>query len=124
MANIKFVFIITHSHDRPDEVAGALQIAANMRAFDTEVDFFLMNEGALLGKKGYADTLLGQSKGQFSPIHELLKTHLEDFEAKFYVCEACAKYYELTEDVLIDNAEIKTGSFLGEMLLERQGLTF
>jgi len=39
MAKKKFVFIITHSFDRPDLVAGALQLATNMKAFDTELDF-------------------------------------------------------------------------------------
>jgi len=32
MAEKKFVFIITHSYDNPDKVAGALQLAANMKA--------------------------------------------------------------------------------------------
>jgi len=124
MADKKFVFIITHSHDKTDTVAGALQVAANMRSFDTEVDFFLMDQGALLAKKGYADTLIWQKKGLFAPIQELLKLHIEDYGARIYVCEACAKYYELSNDDLVKNAEIKSGSFLGEMLLERQGLTF
>ena len=32
MAEKKFVFIITDSHDNPDKVAGALQLATNMKA--------------------------------------------------------------------------------------------
>jgi len=119
----KFVFIITHSYDRPDVVAGAMQVAANMRAFDTEVDFFLMDNGALLAKKGFAETLTWQKKEGFSPISELMKT-LAELGVKFYVCSACVKQHGLENVELVPNSEIKPGSFLAEMLLERQSLSF
>jgi predicted peroxiredoxin len=124
MENKKFVFLLTLSKSRPDLAAGAMQLATNMLAFDTEVDFFLMDEAALLAKKGYAETMEGQKKDQFSPIAELIKTLTEDFDAKFYVCASCVKHAGLEGAELIKNAEIKPGSFLGEMLLERQCLTF
>jgi predicted peroxiredoxin len=123
--NKSFVFIITHSHSRPDLVAGALQLAVNMKAFDAEVDFFLMDEGALLAKKGFAETLAGwQKKDEFSPVASLMKTLIEDFGARFYICASCVKHYGLEGAELVGNAEVKPGSFLGEMLMERQGLTF
>ena len=124
MAKKKFVFIITHSFDRPDLVAGAFQLATNMKAFDVELDFFLMDNGALLAKKGFAETLIWQKKDEFSPVHELMKTLIEDFDVKFYICASCVKHYELDKAELIPNSEAKPGSFLGEMLLEREGLTF
>lgn len=124
MADKKFVFIITRSFDNPDIAAGALQLAVNMKAFDTQLDFFLMDKGVLLAKKGFAETLVWQNKDQFSPVASLLKTLTEDFDAKFYICASCVKHYELDKAELIANAEIKPGTFLGEMLLERQGLTF
>ena len=124
MQNKKFVFIITHSYDNPDKVAGAMQLAANMKAFDVELDFFLMDKGALLAKKGFAETLTWQLKDEFSPIADLMKTLIEDFNVKFYICASCVKHYELDKAERIPNSEIKPGSFLGQMLLERQGLTF
>jgi predicted peroxiredoxin len=124
MADKKFVFVITHSYDRPDVVAGAMQLATNMKAFDVELDFFLMDEGVLLAKKGFAETLTWQKKDEFSPVHELMKTLVEDFGVKFYICASCVKHYELDKVELIENSEVKPGSFLGEMLLERQSLTF
>lgn len=124
MAEKKFVFIITDSYDNPDKIAGALQLATNMRAMDTVVDFFLMDKGALLAKKGYAETLTGQKKDEFSPIADLMKTLIDDFEVKFYICASCVKHYGLDKAELIPNSEAKPGSFLGEMLVERQGLTF
>ena len=124
MQNKKFVFIITHSYDNPDKVAGALQLATNMMAFDAEIAFFLMDKGALLAKKGFAETLTWQLKDEFSPISDLMKTLIEDFNVKFYICASCVKHYELDKAELVPNSEIKPGSLLGQMLLERQGLTF
>ncbi|MEJ2183132.1 MAG: DsrE family protein [Nitrospirota bacterium] len=124
MENKKFVFILTSSFDRPDVTAGALQLATNMKALDIELDFFLMDNAAPLARKGFAETLTWQKKDEFSPIHELMKTLVEDFGVTFYVCASCVKHYGLDQAELIANAEIKPGSFLGEMLLERQALTF
>jgi len=124
MAKKKFIFIITHSFDRPDLVAGAFQLATNMKAFDVELDFFLMDNGVLLAKAGFAETLIWQKKDEFSPVHELMKTLIEDFAVKFYICASCVKHYGLDKTELIPTAEAKPGSFLGEMLLEREGLTF
>jgi predicted peroxiredoxin len=123
MENKKFVFILTAAQGRADVSAGAMQLAANMKAFDVELDFFLMEEAVLLAKKGYAETVK-QNPDEFSPIHELIKTLTGDFGVKFYVCASCVKHYGLDGAELIPNAEIKPGSFLGEMLLERQSLTF
>jgi predicted peroxiredoxin len=120
----KFVFILTHSFDNADKAAGALQLATNMKAFDIPLDFFLMDKGALLAKKGFAETLVWQTKDQFSPVAGLMKTLIEDFGVKFYICAACVKHYELDKTELVENSEVKPGSFLAEMLLERQSLTF
>ena len=120
----KFVFILTSSHQRPDVAAGAMQLATNMKAFDMELDFFLMESAALLARKGFAETITWQKKDEFSPIGELMKTLTEDFGVKFYVCASCVKHYGLEEAELIENAEIKPGTFLAEMLLERQAMTF
>jgi predicted peroxiredoxin len=124
MADKKFVFIITHSFDRPDLAAGAFQLAANMRAFDIVVDFFLMDNGALLAKKGYAETMTWQRTDQFAPVHELMATLIEDFGCRFFICASCVKHFQLDQVEVIPNAEVKPGSFLAEMLLERQALTF
>ncbi len=124
MEKKKFVFIITHSYDRPDLVAGAMQLATNMKAFDAELDFFLMDQGVLLAKEGFAETLTWQKKDEFSPVHELMKTLIEDFGVKFYICASCVKHYQLDGAQLVGNAEVKPGSFLGEMLMQREGLTF
>lgn len=124
MSQKKFIFIITQSFDRPDMAAGAFQLAANMRGFDIEVDFFLMDNGALLAKKGFAETLTWQRKDQFAPIAELIETLITDFGSRFYICASCVKHFELDKVELVANSEVKPGSFLAEMLLERQAMTF
>jgi predicted peroxiredoxin len=121
----KFVFILTTSESRPDLPAGALQLATNMKAFDAEIDLFLMDEGALLAKPGYAEALSARQKpGGFSPVHTLLRTLVEDFGVRVFVCASCVKPSGLDPANLAFGAVVKPGSFLGEMLMERAGLTF
>ena len=125
MAEKKFAFILMTSESRPDVPAGALQLATNMKAFDAEIDLFLMDEGALLAKPGYAATLAARQKpGGFSSVDTLLKTLVEDFGVKVYVCASCVKPNNLDPANLAFGAVVKPGSFLGEMLMEREGLTF
>lgn len=125
MADKKFVFILLTSETRPDVAAGALQLATNMTAFDAQIDLFLMDEGALLARPGFAESLAARQKaGGFSPVHELLRTLVEDFGVRVFVCASCVKPNQLDPADLAFGAVVKPGSFLGEMLLDRQGLTF
>ena len=125
MADKKFVFILTTSESRPDLPAGALQLATNMKANDAVLDVFLMDEAALLAKPGYAEALAARQKpGGFSPAHTLLKTLVEDFGVKLYVCASCVKPSGLDPKNLAFGAVVMPGSYLGELLMEREGLTF
>lgn len=125
MAGKRFVFIIMTSESRPDVPAGALQLATNMKAFDAEVDLFFMDEGALLAKPGYAAELASRQKpGGFSSVDSLLRTLVDDFGVKVFVCASCVKPNNLDPANLAFGAVVKPGSFLGEMLMEREGLTF
>jgi len=125
MSQKKFVFVLTAADSRPDLPAGAMQLAANMKAFDAELDFFLMDEAALLARPGYAAELAARQKpGGFSSVESLMKTLTEDFGVKFYVCASCVKPNGLDPANLAWGAEVKPGSFLGEMLMEREALTF
>jgi len=40
-----------------------------MKAFDAELDFFLIDNGVLLAKEGFAETLQWQMKDEFSPAN-------------------------------------------------------
>jgi predicted peroxiredoxin len=122
MENREFIFVVTHSYDAVERAAAALQLATNMAAFDAKIDFFLMNEGVLLAKKGFAEQMTWQHG--FSPIKDLINSMIEDFGAKFYICASCVEPYGLKGAELIKNAEIKPGSYLGELLMQRQNVTF
>lgn len=122
MENKEFVFILTTSYNAIEKAAGALQLAVNMAAFDAKIDFFLMNEGALLAKRGFAESVTYQKA--FSPVADLIKSLTEELNCRFYICASCVKPYGLEGAELIRNAEIKPGSYLGELLMQRQGLTF
>jgi len=125
MAEKKFVFIMMTSEGRPDVPAGALQLATNMKAFDAEIDLFLMDEGALLAKPGYAAALAARQKtGGFSSVDTLLRTLVDDFGVRVFVCASCIKPNNLDPANLAFGAVIKPGSYLGELLMEREGLTF
>jgi predicted peroxiredoxin len=125
MAEKKFVFILTTSESRPDLPAGALQLATNMKAQDAVLDLFLLDEAALLARPGYAEALASRQKpGGFSPVHALLKTLVEDFGVQIFVCASCVKPNGLDPANLAFGAQVRPGSYLGELLQERQGLTF
>ena len=125
MADKKFAFIIMTSESRPDVPAGALQLATNMKAFDAEIDLFLMDEGALLAKPGFAASLAARQKpGGFSPVDTLLRTLVDDFGVRVFVCASCVKPSGLDPADLAFGAVVKPGSYLGQMLMEREGLTF
>ena len=57
MENKEFVFVLTHSYDAIERAAAALQLATNMAAFDAKIDFFLLNEGVHLARKGFAESV-------------------------------------------------------------------
>ena len=122
MENKEFVFVITHSYDAIERAAAALQLATNMVAFDAKIDFFLMNEGVHLARKGFAESATWQKA--FSPVAELMKSLVEDFGCKFYICASCVKPYGLEGVEWIKNAEVKPGSYLGELLMKRQNVMF
>ncbi len=120
MENKKFIFILTHATEKPMEVVVLMKIATNMKAFDesAELDFFLVGEGVQLAKKGIAETISVEMEGQRVVVAEMLKTLVEDFGVKFFVCHGFMPAYGMTKDDLIGNTEVKSSSYLGELLLD------
>ena len=74
----------------------------------------------------FFNCICGGLKDFRSHIPELIKTLTEDFDVKFYICASCVKHQGLEGAELVEGAEIRPGSFLGQMLmeLEREALTF
>jgi len=120
MENKKFIFILSRASKNPIEAVGLMRIAANMKTFDEscEIDFFLIDEAVLIAKKGFAETITVQIEEQTISLGELLNTLIGDFKVKFYVCPMFMPAFGVKKEDLIENAEIKPSSHLGELLLE------
>jgi len=115
----KYIFIMSHATTNPMEVIGLFKIATNMKAFDDTVklDFFLIGEGVQLAKKGVAKTISMEMEGKQVNVGELLEI-LGELDVKFYVCHAFMPGFGVTKDDLIENAEVRSSSYLGELLLQ------
>ena len=115
----KFLFVLSHATTNPMEVIGILKIASNMKAFDdtVEVAIFLIGEGVKLAKKGVAKTISMEMEGNQVNVGELLDV-ISEFNVKFYVCHAFMPGFGVTKEDLIENAEVRSSSYLGELLLE------
>lgn len=119
METKKYLFTLSHAATNPTEIVILMKIASNIKAFNdsAEVAFFLIGEGVQLAKKGVAETISMELEGKQVNVGELLGL-LAEFDVKFYVCHAFMPGYGVTNEDLIDSAEVKSSSYLGELLLD------
>lgn len=119
MADKKFVFTIAHVTSNPIEVLGIMKIASNIKAFsdEAEIAIFLIGEGVELAKKGVVKNMTIEFEGKPVNFGEMLEM-LIDFDVKFYVCHAFMPGHGVTPENMIEGAEIKSSSYLGELLLK------
>ena len=118
METKKYLFTLSHAISNPTEIVILMKIASNIKAFDdsAEVVFFLIGEGVQLAKKGVAESISMELEGKQVNVGELLEL-LGEFDVKFYICHAFMPTYGVTNEDLIENAEVKSSSYLGELLL-------
>jgi predicted peroxiredoxin len=114
----KYLFTLSHTASNPAEIVVLMKIASNIKAFDdsAEVAFFLVGEGVELAKKGVAESISMELEGKKVNVGELLEL-LGEFDVKFYVCHAFMPEHGMSPEDLIPNAEPKSSSYLGELLL-------
>jgi predicted peroxiredoxin len=119
MSDKKFVFTLSHTTTNPIEVLGIMKIASNIKAFsdDAEIAIFLIGEGVQLAKKGVVENISIEFEGKQVNFGEMLEM-LVDFGVKFYVCHAFMPGHGVTQENMIKGAEIKSSSYLGELLLQ------
>ena len=115
----KFLFTISHATSSPLEAIGILKIASNMKAFDedAEIVVFLLGEGVELARKGVASGISMQLEGATTNVGELIEMAV-DIGIKFYVCHAFMPGFGVVKEDLIEGAEPKSSSYLGELLLD------
>ncbi len=118
MESKKFLFVLSHATSNLKEVIVMLKIISNMKAFDDEAEIavFLVGEGVQLAKKGVGKTMTMELEGNQVNVGELLDM-MPDFNVKFYVCHAFMPMFNVSTDDLIEGAEMKGSSYLGELLL-------
>ena len=100
----KFVLIITHSTDDQDRANSAIALAVSLLSEGAELAIFFTFEGALLAKKGVAETIEGRN---FTPVKDLFPMILEE-KVPLYLCSSCAKTYEIGEEDLVPGVKIVT----------------
>jgi predicted peroxiredoxin len=115
----KFLFTISHSTSSPMEAIGILKIASNMKAYedDAQIVLFLLGEGVQLAKKSVASSISMELEGTTANVGELMEMAVET-GIKVYVCHAFMPGFGVKPEELMEGAEAKSSSYLGELLLE------
>jgi uncharacterized protein len=108
----KLVIMVTHGPEDPELATIPFAMAGAAVASDVDVVMGFQGEGCILMKKGVAETVAAP---EFAPLGGLLGT-IREMGGKFLVCSPCVKSRHLTEDDLIEGAEIvAAGRFVAEV---------
>jgi len=121
MEEKKLLIIVSHAADAPERACAALSIAVTALANGLDLAIFFVNDGALLLKKGYAETVTNHKA--FPTLAKLLG-NLMDMEQKFHLCSACAKQYGIGEADFLPNTELAGAQAVIELAMEREVMTF
>jgi predicted peroxiredoxin len=109
-SNGRVVVGCSKGEDDPDTVAVAYLTAGAALDQGKEVVLWLTSDGVRLGIQGYADPIRSDKD---PPIDRLHAQFIEK-GGQFYVCPICFKERDLSEDELVENAELKGASPLME----------
>ena len=115
----KFVLIITHSTDDHDRANGAVGMAVSLLSEGADLVIFYIFDGAMLAKKGVAETIEGRN---FAPVRDLFPTLLEA-GVPMYLCGACAKTYGIAEADLVKGVKIAHIPTIAAEMMERETIT-
>lgn len=116
----KLLVIISHSTDDHDRANLALAFVASMLSDDMDVALLFMWEGALLGKKGVAETIVGRN---MTPAKDLFPMIMEA-KPEILVCTPCAKTFGMTEADLIPGAKMITAPTAVAAMKDREVINF
>ena len=99
-----YLLMITHSTDDHDRSNSAVALAVSLIADGADVALFFTFHGALLARKGVAETVAGRN---FTPVRELFPMILAA-KIPLYLCGACAKTHGIAEADLVPGVRIIT----------------
>jgi predicted peroxiredoxin len=115
----KFMLVITHSTDDHDRANSAIALAVSLVSEGADLAFFFTFEGALLARKGVAETIEGRN---FTPVRDLFPMILEA-GVPLYLCASCAKTYSIGEEDLVPGVKIVTLPTLAGEMMSRETIT-
>jgi len=115
-----YLFTLTEFGTDTDRVATPLVLANSALASGKDVLLWLTMGGVELAKKHAADALIPKS---FAPVRELLDTYVEN-GGKIGVCPPCAKTHGVTDDNLIEHAELMGAVAMLDESAGRQTFSF
>jgi uncharacterized protein len=117
----KLVIMVTHGPDEPELATIPFAMAGAAVASDVEVVMGFQGEGCLLVKKGVAETV---SAPEFAPLGGLLES-IREFGGQLLVCSPCVKSRHLSEDDLVEGAEIVAAArFVAEVSSATNALVY
>lgn len=117
----KLVIMVTHGPDEPELATIPFVMAGAAVASDVEVVMGFQAAGCELVKKGVAEQI---AVPEFTPMHVLLKT-VQELGGKLLVCSPCLKSRGLTQEDLVDGAEIVAGArFVAEVTSATASLVY
>jgi uncharacterized protein len=109
-SNGRVVVGCSHGEEDPDNVAVAYLTAGAALDQGKEVVLWLTSDGVRLGTRGYADGI----RADKDPPAERLHAQFIEKGGQFYVCPICFNERDLSEEELVDNAELKGAAALME----------
>lgn len=114
------MLVVTHSTDDLDRSNAAMALALSLLSEDADLALFFIFQGALLVKKGIAETIHGQN---FAPVRDLWPEILEA-GIPMFVCGACTKTYSMSEEDLVPGVKIVQLPTLALEMMDRETITF
>jgi predicted peroxiredoxin len=117
----KLVVMVTHGAEDPEIATIPFAMAGAAVASDVDVVMGFQGDGCDLVKKGVAETVRAD---EFAPLGDLLDT-IKEMGGQLLVCSPCVKKRGLTEEDLVDGAEIvAAGRFVAEVTSATNSLVY
>jgi len=116
----KYIVTITHSTDDQDRANAAVALAVSLLSEGSDLVILFIFEGAHMARKGVAETICGRN---FAPVRDLFPTILEE-KVPMYLCGACAKTYNISEDDLVPGVKIVHLPTIAGEMQDREMVTF
>lgn len=117
----KLVIMVTHGPEEPELATIPFAMAGAAVASDVDVVLGFQGDGCLLVKKGVAETVAAP---EFAPLGPLLET-IQELGGKLLVCSPCVKSRGLSEDDLVEGAEIVAAArFVAEVTTATNSLVY